>query len=76
MSIQISGLEIRSIKNFPLSSGCMPAAFYNGNNSPFLREYMTLGAEKGPTELDFSQVPIISPAMIPICLTWCAVTLP
>lgn len=66
----------RSIKNSPLSSGCMPAAFYNGNNHPFLREYITFGAGEGPREADLSsQVPIISPAPIPICLAWHAVIL-
>lgn len=37
-SLQINGLGRRSIKNSPLSSGCMPAAFYNGNNRPFPQE--------------------------------------
>lgn len=76
----VSGLSSdpgkRSIKNSPLSSGCMPIAFYNGNNHSFLREFITFGAEEGPRESDLSsQVPTISPATIPICLIWHAVIL-
>lgn len=71
---QVNDLGRRSIKNPPLSSGCMPAAFYNGNNHPVLREYITFSAGEGPRESDLSsQVPILSPAMNPICLTWHAV---